>query len=581
MTRTAALGLVALSLFGAAACGGGRDEPARLTAEATPIPPGWSTLPAPPFYRFRGAAVWTGTELVYWGGESEYGDEVHGDGAVFNPTAGTWRPMAPGPLSARSGAAAVWTGDEVLIWGGGHEAMTDDGAAYDPETDDWRALPDSPLGPRVPVGALWTGREMIVWGSVSRAGSAVDGAAYDPVADRWRELPHAPFALNEASAAWTGDELIVFGARLDGNNWSDTEHARGAAFDPETDEWRVLPPYPFSPQASTVVWTGHELVVWDYELRAAAYDPGRDEWRPLPKLPLDFSECYPKGAASAGLVLAWHCGEAVLLDLETDSWRQVERPPPDIYAPPVAAGPAFLFVGAYDEAGTDSAWAYRPGVATTPSLGPATFVPEAQHRGVRDVLPLTFPDGSRIVLSYPAALRLADLGVQPDVSYLYREDSAARYPLTFLYGAPSSGAGANEVVLRAGAWTVVAPVRDSAARDEVVRSLSAHETAEGFAVVDATAPLALSHEFGEGGGVMLALGDGDPAPAKVTSLDPLIELAPGDCGRESAIEGIGGSLSHGSTCLGGRVYVGIYGKRPFIEAVLSGLELEGWQPAGA
>lgn len=353
-----ALGFVAISLLAGAACGGEQEDPLpQPAAAAASIPVGWSTLPSPPFYRFRGAAVWTGTELVYWGGESEYGDEVHGDGAAFDPGTGTWRPLAPGPLSARRGAAAVWTGEEVLIWGGGHAS---DGAAYDPATDEWRALADSPLQPRTPVGAVWTGTEMLVWGSVSRAASVVEGAAYDPAADRWRELPPAPFALNEATAAWTGRELIVFGARLDGNNWSDTEHARGAAFDPATDEWRVLPPYPFSPQASTAAWTGEELVVWDYELRAAAYDPARDEWRPLPDLPLDFSECYPEGAAGDGLVLAWHCGEAALLDLSTDSWLPVDPAPPDIYAPPVTAGPVFLFVGAYNEAGDDSAWAYRP-----------------------------------------------------------------------------------------------------------------------------------------------------------------------------------------------------------------------------
>jgi hypothetical protein len=577
VTRTA-VGLVALSLFMAAACGGGRDEPARPKADATPIPPGWSTLPSPPFYRFRGTAVWTGSELVYWGGESDFGDEVHRDGAAFDPASGTWRRLAPGPLSARSGAAAVWTGEEVLIWGGDHAG---DGAAYDPGEDEWRTLPAAPLPPRTPVGAVWTGREMIVWGSVSRAASVVEGAAYDPAVDRWRKFPPAPFALNEATAAWTGDELIVFGARLDGNNWSDTEHARGAAFDPATDEWRVLPPYPFSPQASTAVWTGNELIVWDYELRAAAYDPARNEWRPLPKLPLDFSECYPDGALGDGLVLAWHCGEAVLLDLATDSWRPVERPPPHIFAPPVAAGPVFLFVGAYDEAGDESAWAYRPGTTgAPPAPGRTTFVPGAPHRGERAVLPLTFPDGSRIVLSYPARLRLAELGVQPDVSYLYREDPAARYPLTFLYGAPSHAAAEGEIVLRTGAWTVVARIRDAAARDEVARNLSVHETVEGFVVVEAAGPLALSDEFGEGGGVMLALGDHHPAPAKVTSLDPLIELAPSDCGgRDTEFAGVGGDTSHGSTCLGGRIYVGIYGKRPFIEAVLAGLELEDWQPA--
>jgi hypothetical protein len=77
-------------------------------------------------------------------------------------------------------------------------------------------------------------------------------------------------------------------------------------------------------------------------------------------------------------------------------------------------------------------------------------------------------------------------------------------------------------------------------------------------------------------------GDHNPAPGIVTSLDPLFELAPSDCGgRGREIEGVGGSVSHGSGCLGGRVYVGIYGKRQFVEAALAGLELEEWQQAEA
>jgi hypothetical protein len=217
-----------------------------------------------------------------------------------------------------------------------------------------------------------------------------------------------------------------------------------------------------------------------------------------------------------------------------------------------------------------------------PALEATTFVPKAQHRGDRDLLPLTFPDGSRIVLSYPAELGLADLGVQPDVSYYLDQDPSGPYPLTFFYGAPDQAAAANEIVLRAGSWTVGARVPDPPARDDVVRSLSVHETVGGFVVVETKPPVELSHDFGEGGGVMLALGDHNPDPGKVTNLDPLIELAPEDCEASDAeIQGVGGSTSHGSRCLGGRVYVGIYGTRPFVEAALAGLELEEWQPADA
>ncbi|MGH3035626.1 MAG: hypothetical protein ACRDMU_00460, partial [Gaiellaceae bacterium] len=238
MAGILALLLGAALVLGSAACGGDDAmEQVPRPAQAS-IPVGWSALPEPPSVRFRGATAWTGSELVFWGGEAAYGDELADDGAAFDPATGAWRTLTPSPLSPRAGAVAVWTGTEAVVWGGQGEAGPE-GAAYDPSRDEWRTLPDSPLGARVPVGAVWTGREVIVWGSTSRAASAVDGAAYDPQRDLWRELPPAPFPLNEATVAWTGEEMVVVGARLDGNNWSDTEHARAAAFDPAMSTWRI------------------------------------------------------------------------------------------------------------------------------------------------------------------------------------------------------------------------------------------------------------------------------------------------------------------------------------------------------
>lgn len=45
------------------------------------------------------------------------------------------------------------------------------------------------------------------------------------------------------------------------------------AYDPVADAWRVIRPYPLSPQASSVARTGRETLAWDYLLDAAAYDP--------------------------------------------------------------------------------------------------------------------------------------------------------------------------------------------------------------------------------------------------------------------------------------------------------------------
>ena len=351
--------------WAAGGCGAEKLEGAApslpAAADWSSLPDGWTRLAEPPFVRARAVSLWMGGNLFYWGGDSDFGGTAHADGAVYDPAANDWRLLPEAPLSARSSAGAVWTGSEVVLWGGAAATgQKDDGAAFIPTTSTWRMLPEGPLGPRVPVAAIWTGREMIVWGDASRSSASPDGAAYDPASDRWRRLAPAPFPLNQATAVWTGDEMIAYGALLDGNNWSETKHGRGLAYDPEKNEWRVLPPMRLSPQASTAEWTGDKLVVWDYELRAAAYDPTADRWEPLPDLPLHFSECYPQGAPPArNLVLAWHCGKGALLDLGPRAWRALPGPYREIFGEPIATDGVVLFAGAAHEGHANALWAFK------------------------------------------------------------------------------------------------------------------------------------------------------------------------------------------------------------------------------
>lgn len=566
---------------------------------------GWTRLSPPPFTRARAVSVWTGAELVYWGGDTDFGGTSHADGAAYNPATDEWRRLPPGPLSTRSSAGAVWTGTEVLIWGGGTtEGAKGDGAALNPLTASWRMLPDAPLGPRDPVAAVWTGREMIVWGDASRHAAAVDGAAYDPAADRWRELPSAPLALNAATAVWTGKEMAVYGALLDGNNHSETEHAQGIAYDPEANEWRVLPPFPLSPQASTAVWAGDELIVWDYELRAAAYDPAADRWRPLPNLPLRFYECYPQGAeAGEALVLAWHCGQAALFDLTSRRWHGLPGGTPEIFGRPTSAGPVVLFAGAAHEGVANALWAYKP-----EELGALTFVPGTEVRGGRVHMPVTFPDGTSALLTYPSELDLAAMGVQPDVSYLYRADRPPRFPLAFYRGGPPaaalSGAGPIDrfvtragpeaelwhaprdadsadtgreempyrLVFQFGSWTVIAPVRDRQQANVLAGSLDGRDTRDGFIALEAFPPIALSDESGEGEGPKLTIGDSEPDPDRLRVDDRFrhIELWVERC--SDAAEELSPSGEYASLCLGGTLTANIYGEREFVSAVFDGLD---------
>ena len=134
------------------------------------------------------------------------------------PAGGGWGPLPEAPIAPRGENGSVWTGEELIVWGGlatDDEAIAfqpaADGAAFDPVTTTWRTLADGPLEGRVAPTMVWTGSEVVVLGGLDAdLAPAREVAAYDPAADRWRELPPMPDGLaGTVSAAWTGDELLI------------------------------------------------------------------------------------------------------------------------------------------------------------------------------------------------------------------------------------------------------------------------------------------------------------------------------------------------------------------------------------
>src|SRR5438034_33508 len=61
----------------------------------------------------------------------------------------------------------VWTGSQMIVWGGANNisGYLNTGGRYDPTTDGWTttSTTSAPIG-RVFPKAVWTGSEMIVWG---------------------------------------------------------------------------------------------------------------------------------------------------------------------------------------------------------------------------------------------------------------------------------------------------------------------------------------------------------------------------------------------------------------------------------
>jgi N-acetylneuraminic acid mutarotase len=276
--------------------GGGRNwDPFSDGGRYDPVADRWSDIAQvePSDARFEHSAVWTGTEMLVWGGLGR--DAVYLDsGGRYDPVADRWTPMSTsGAPSARTGHRAFWTGSEMLIWGGmntseaGPDQLLSDGARYDPDSDTW-----SPITANgAPVGELlwqsvWTGAELIVWGREVVDGMDLRsiGGRYDPTTDAWTPMAEEGSLLVPFGAAWSGEEMLVWGA--------DPFDLRVIAYDPAADTWREGPAKDSLPPSMDGMgtWAEERLLLWGGFWSnpstqsagtlafGALYDPSSDSW---------------------------------------------------------------------------------------------------------------------------------------------------------------------------------------------------------------------------------------------------------------------------------------------------------------
>ena len=187
-----------------------------------------STLNMPPLNK-RQAAVWTSAELYVFGGRDNGGGHVNAKFHRYSPTSDEWSEvLTEGKPTVRSNAFAVWTGSNILIWGGLNKDGVGliDGAAYDPTADQWTPLSD--VAPPTARGreqfrsgwTTWTNEEMFIVGGSDNNGVQADLARLDPDASSpWTtDIAWDPPLSHEGGVGvWTNQEFILWG----GSNGSD------------------------------------------------------------------------------------------------------------------------------------------------------------------------------------------------------------------------------------------------------------------------------------------------------------------------------------------------------------------------
>ncbi len=294
-----------------------------------PVADSWSSTKTAGAPTARGghSAVWDGSRMIVWGGsstDSSTGITTYfGDGMKYNPVNDTWGSMsAMSAPSARDLHRAVWTGTQMIVWGGSDDlGPSIGGGRYSSSTNSWQAVSTTAApSARYFFSAVWTGSRMVVWGGNDGFGSLDSGGRYDPVTNSWtatRRTSSRPAARDGHSAVWTGAEMLVFGG-----HWglSLSSPYDGYRYDLSTDAWQ--------PTATTALWTettgnaflwtGSQVLLWGGQQpdpgppssyvcvgTGLRYDPTLDAWSSISTTGAPAGRCNHTAVWTGDRMVVW------------------------------------------------------------------------------------------------------------------------------------------------------------------------------------------------------------------------------------------------------------------------------------
>jgi hypothetical protein len=170
--------------------------------------------------------------MIVWGGFDANSCCFNTDGR-YNPSTGSW--TATSTANAPSGRVfhtAVWTGDEMIVWGGTDFNFLNSGGRYFPGTNSWIATGriNAPTARDLHT-AVWTDSGMIVWGGRGTGGGlSHTGGKY--CANVSRRLGN----ISTRAFVQTGDNAVIGGFIVQGTQ---TKRVIIRAIGPELTQYGV------------------------------------------------------------------------------------------------------------------------------------------------------------------------------------------------------------------------------------------------------------------------------------------------------------------------------------------------------
>lgn len=329
-----------------------------------PAADGFYLDPGPLGFRSEPHVIWTGREMIVWGGRSSasYQETPLTGGAAFDPVTSEWRVLPAPPLQGPDLTAVVWADDCMILIS--RQATL----AYDPDSDEWTRLGDGPqYGPKSPGLTVWTGEVVATWAPLGIR-------VFDPAIGTWTTLPDPGFGGPDrwqgALRAIDGRLFAVGSGLLVVAEWTGSE-------------WRLLPDPPgvsygtMEPGSSTARSgvAGGRLIVWGGEA-AFAYDPATDDWSQIAAPPFSSHLIWDIGLLEMGERLLLPLGDdsvvydyatdqmvrvvSVIYDGATDRWESVALPGDGNETQMVWTGEEVLSWGGCCWGSVVDAWRWRP-----------------------------------------------------------------------------------------------------------------------------------------------------------------------------------------------------------------------------
>ena len=382
---------------------------------------------APPGDRYIHTAVWTGTEMIVWGGVNSNSTYLN-DGARYNPTFDLWTPLSKiNAPSERAGHTGVVAAGIMLIWGGTNASTPfGDGGYYNPASDEWTTIPANVNVPaRAYHTAVVTGsNEMIVWGGLGAGGVPLNsGGRFNFTQfQSVTTLTNAPAVRYVHRAVWTGTEMIVWGGALSGSSF----YNNGAHYNPTTNTWAAMSASPLGARyAHVMVWNGSRVLIWGglgsaYFNDVASYNPGPKTWTTLSNVNAPSPRFYSTAVWSGSAMLVFGgqgaagtpLGDGASFDPAANTWTTfatAAEPSGRYVHTAVWTGDEMIVWGGYGRINT-SVSTLKDGGRFTPGAGGGTWKSLVAARGGSTTVwtggELLIWGGGYGDLVYPGGLRL-------------------------------------------------------------------------------------------------------------------------------------------------------------------------------